>query len=327
MILLITNSVDTTSSEVCAWINCLGELFLRINSSDKETHRNFHIELDNTIHIDYVEDSDENVFHFSKVKSVWYRKMGKPHYNLEFNKSISKNTEDTINQHISIELLMLKQLIYQNNISIKSLGQADYSHYNKFTLLKIATKVGLNIPPTLITTSKDKLIQFANKHKKIITKCLGNGVFLSIDSLKYGLYTTLVSKDTLASLPVTLFPSLFQKYIEKQYEIRVFYLNGKCYSMAIFSQSDIQTEVDFRKYIANKPNRTVPYQLPEQLESKINELMDILNLNTGSLDFIRNKEGEYIFLEVNPTGQFKMVSYPCNYFLEKKVADFLCTQN
>ncbi len=51
--------------------------------------------------------------------------------------------------------------------------------------------------------------------------------------------------------------------------------------------------------------------------------MDKLDLNCGSIDMIVNTKNEFIFLEVNPVGQFGMVSEPCNYFLEKKVAEFL----
>ena len=46
-------------------------------------------------------------------------------------------------------------------------------------------------------------------------------------------------------------------------------------------------------------------------------------MNTGSFDFILTSEGEYVFLEVNPIGQFGMVSYPCNYYLEEKIVDLL----
>lgn len=44
--------------------------------------------------------------------------------------------------------------------------------------------------------------------------------------------------------------------------------------MAIFSQNDDQTKVDFRNYNINKPNRNVPFMLPNELESKIKLLMN-----------------------------------------------------
>ena len=51
--------------------------------------------------------------------------------------------------------------------------------------------------------------------------------------------------------------------------------------------------------------------------------MRLADLETGSLDLIYSKTGQYYFLEVNPGGQFSMVSIPCNYNLEKKVAEYL----
>ena len=38
---------------------------------------------------------------------------------------------------------------------------------------------------------------------------------------------------------------------------------------------------------------------------------------------IQSDKNELVFLEINPVGQFGMVSSPCNYYLEKKVASKL----
>jgi hypothetical protein len=43
-------------------------------------------------------------------------------------------------------------------------------------------------------------------------------------------------------------------------------------------------------------------------------------MNCGSLDLIYSIDNEFVFLEVNPVGQFGMVSKPCNYNLEKILA-------
>lgn len=52
--------------------------------------------------------------------------------------------------------------------------------------------------------------------------------------------------------------------------------------------------------------------------------MNKLNYSSGSIDLVVDKDDKYIFLEVNPVGQFGMVSYPCNYGLEKIIAKALC---
>ena len=122
------------------------------------------------------------------------------------------------------------------------------------------------------------------------------------------------------NIPSDFFPTLFQNEIEKAFEIRVFYLAGTCYSMAIFSQSNAKTTVDYRNYDFTKPNRNIPYKLPKEIECRIVDFMGYMNLDTGSLDFIYTTTGEHIFLEVNPVGQYGIVSRTCNYRLDKKLA-------
>lgn len=121
-------------------------------------------------------------------------------------------------------------------------------------------------------------------------------------------------------MPDTFFPSLFQKHIKKSADIRIFYLLGECYSMAIMSQENIKTRVDFRHYDEENPNINIPYELDTITKQKINILMNQIGLETGSIDMILTNDGKLIFLEVNPVGQFNMVSVPCNYNLEKKFA-------
>ena len=124
-------------------------------------------------------------------------------------------------------------------------------------------------------------------------------------------------------MPNIFFPSLFQVEVKKDYELRIFYLRGDFYAMAIFSQEYEMARTDFRKYSGEKPLKCVPYSLPDEIKKKLKKLMDMLSLNTGSIDMIVDTAQKYYFLEVNPSGQFGMTSEPCNYYLEKKIAQYL----
>ena len=53
------------------------------------------------------------------------------------------------------------------------------------------------------------------------------------------------------------------------------------------------------------------------------ELMKSLNLDNGSIDFVKTNDGKWVYLEINPVGQFGMVSEPCNYNLEREIAQEL----
>ena len=157
--------------------------------------------------------------------------------------------------------------------------------------------------------------------KQFITKVSSGHCLQYFDDFTIFNYAKLVEINK--SISDTFFPSLVQNYIPKKIELRIFYLEGEFFSMAIFSQKDNKTNIDFRNYNDDKPNRTVPYKIPKDVEQKLDLLMKTLGLNSGSIDMIVTPDNEYVFLEVNPVGQFGMVSYPCNYNLEKRIAEYL----
>lgn len=55
--------------------------------------------------------------------------------------------------------------------------------------------------------------------------------------------------------------------------------------------------------------------------------MHSIKLNCGSVDMVLTKDNQYIFLEVNPIGQFSQVSIPANYLIEKEIAKYLLYGN
>lgn len=59
------------------------------------------------------------------------------------------------------------------------------------------------------------------------------------------------------------------------------------------------------------------------MEIKVRAFMKEAKLNIGCLDIIRDETGRYVFLEVNPLGQYLSESAKCNYYLEKNIAEWL----
>ncbi|MEW7281031.1 grasp-with-spasm system ATP-grasp peptide maturase [Aquimarina sp. 2201CG1-2-11] len=195
------------------------------------------------------------------------------------------------------------------------------SQDQKLKQLEYAKKAGLQIPNTFITSSKKDLIDFYNCcHHTIITKGIESSASYTFGNISLEGYTEEVTKEFIDQLPNTFFPSLFQENIKKAYELRIFFLKDTFYSMAVFSQQNEQTKTDMRKYDDSFPNRTVPYILPLDIEQKLLEAMNALGLTTGSIDMIVDDNEGYCFLEVNPSGQFGMVSVPCNYYIEEAIA-------
>ncbi len=329
MILILSQSkFEPTTDRVIDWLAYYNAGYFRINgddiySKDAELSVNFGASVTS---IKCKKFFDLN---YSTFKVGWYRRWSLQEYNDGIVKSVSDvGNAIAISKYLSTDDMSLKHF-FLSFLTVKYWVTNPFKYnYPKSIILKEALGAGLLIPQTLITTSKKELTLFCEKHGEIISKDLSNGYYIIAPDLER-LYsqTKLLNKNDIDSLPSNFLPATFQKKIEKEYEIRTFFLNNECFSMAIFSQNDPKTQIDFRNYNHDNPNRQVPYKLPKDIEKKLTVLMNKLQLNNGSIDIIKSLQGDYIFLEVNPVGQFGMTSYPCNYQLEKKMAEYLITLN
>ncbi|QES87626.1 grasp-with-spasm system ATP-grasp peptide maturase [Rhizosphaericola mali] len=330
MILILSRVTDHSSTLVLEWLKSLKEDVIRING-DKPN--------DMTLLFCNLNENKTIIEHLGKeinlldFNSIWYRRRPLSIDNFLLNKNDSLNKRiffdnmDYQKGHIKKEIDTLINFIYYkiNSAGMFVLGDPNKGNLNKLEVLNMAQKVGLKIPQTYIISQKEQLIKLMENNSSFITKAMKDSVYLITKQFGYYTYTERITSSLIHKLPDSFPPSLIQQEITKKYEIRSFYLNGRFYSMVIFSQSNKKTEVDFRKYSHEKINRYVPFNLPDKIEKKLLILMnDELKLNTGSIDIIVDKNDNYIFLEVNPVGQFTMTSLPCNYLLEKKIAELLC---
>ncbi len=316
--IIFTQDYDHSSSLVMDWLDFYGASITRINGEDLTSEEyQVHLELSDETTQTSLYKQGVDVF-AKKVNRLWVRRdafQKNPHC---FDEDHKLQTE--IERHFRNEARALKRSLFRM-IDTPTLGDYFQMNVEKTDLLIRARNAGFSIPASLICSSKQSVLQFMKKQGQLITKPLAESIHLQAKSESVLVsYTEAITEERVKELPETFFPSLFQEQIDKAYELRVFYLDGSCYSMAIFSQLDQQTSVDFRKYNTRKGNRKVPYKLPEHVEESIAVLMKDIQLDTGSLDIIRAHDGRYVFLEVNPVGQFGMVSSPCNYHLEEKIA-------
>lgn len=337
MTLIVSLDGDQTTNQVCERFFLNKIYFDRlnvdnyINSDMDQNYRKPYLILDDldNILIGLSDECDSNLFFNKAYNCVWFRKPNIRLSNISVDNRINKTSKKLNSQFLAnkrSEHLQLFQFLLNRNIWKKQLGSLAKSSLNKLTILELAVKCNIKIPKSIICTNKKTLINFMNSiDAEVITKSIYEGISV-IDEDKgeiYSSYTVLLDKSNLEKIPNKFSPSLIQERIIKEVEIRSFYLNGKFYSMAIFSQNNIKTQVDFRHYDSDLPNRCVPFQLPKTIENKLAKLFKVIDLNTGSIDLIKTHQNDYVFLEINPVGQFGMVSYPCNYNLESKVYEFI----
>ncbi|MCC7533731.1 MAG: grasp-with-spasm system ATP-grasp peptide maturase [Bacteroidia bacterium] len=303
MILINIEEADPSLERIVDWLDYYKASYKLIN--ENQTELNFEtIELSNDCFI-----IKTNLVDLSMCKVYWNRRS----------LPIKVNTHNG-----AVYSAHQQELNYLNGFLNRILETNAVNRYqdnftNKLYNLYTAKKLGINIPDTIITQQKKSLINFYNEHNgRIINKAIDS---VSSFAQKNGSYfTTLVEDKEIEKCEENFPPSLFQECLEKRYEIRSFYFFGNFYSMAIFSQLDELTRIDFRNYNNEKPNRCVPYKLPKYIENKLDGLMHNLSLNTGSLDLVFTESNKYYFLEVNPVGMFSPLTWPLNYSIEKNIA-------
>lgn len=305
ILILSQSHLEGTTDHVCQWMDHLRIPYLRVNGED-------------FFDIQNLDDLPGN----NEMAAVWYRRKISSFpvkYRL---KQADFNTEYTLKRFLVDEFNSLHSLLFFTIDRHKWLNDPiSEDNLNKLHVLSLARQCGINIPFTEVVTTKAAIIHLLDKCNELIVKPVSECIFVEdADGEKYKMLTKTINKANLHLVPEKFFPSLVQEKIIKKFEIRTFYLDGECHSMAIFSQNNRKTKDDFRNYDNQRPNRTVPYKLPADLELKLEQLMKALRFRTGSIDLMVDMQGNYHFLEINPEGQFGMVSYPCNYYLEKKLA-------
>jgi ATP-GRASP peptide maturase of grasp-with-spasm system len=294
MILILSESHDISTFQVTEWLIHYKAKFIRINA-DTDIISNIHIittptGIDTTLYL------DGRTFSLSELTAYWYRRSGLPRiqHGVKAATVITETFTDTmvsnqVKTHLGNELKTIKRYIYDrlDQVPIK-IGSDRTASVNKVTVNHHALDVGLLIPDAIISTQPLALHAFASQQAITITKSIGDGLHAKGTTHGWSSYTEVVNTNALAALPYeSIFPSLLQKGIQKKYELRIFYLLGQFYSMAIFSQQNEQTSVDFRKYDKQKPNRNVPYLLPNGIQEKLTALMNKLKLETGSIEQIK----------------------------------------
>lgn len=321
IVLLSRQGLEPTTDDVIDWLDALGGEWIRLNGEDLAGRESFDIKLDGCCNDAEFRIAD-CVVRPKNVRAIWFRRWHLfrdfPVPDLE-----TPDLRSAVDRHLGREMRALTEVLYGLFSNAAWLTSPSETRVSKLAMLQLAAQAGLLVPSSLVTSRKTSLQAFKDRHGRIITKCVGDVEVFPHAGRSWGLYTAELTQADIDSTPEAFFPTLVQERVEKCYEVRAFFLGAEFYSMAIFSQDDAQTREDFRRYNLARPNRNVPYLLPDQTLVAARTFVRSAGLSTGSIDFVRTPDGRHVFLEVNPGGQFGFVSRHCNYFLEKRVARHL----
>jgi hypothetical protein len=175
----------------------------------------------------------------------------------------------------------------------------------KLPQLTLARSLGLEVPETLVTSDPDELLAFYRRFDgKIVTKTTAVGVDAFVKDGFSGYTRELRPRDLPFLHDIALCPVTAQAYVEKKLELRVTIVGEQLFAVEIHSQATRRTRIDWRNY----DDRHLTYRvhtLPAGVAAACVALRTSLGLLYAAIDLVLTPDGRYVFLEVNPNGQYQ----------------------
>lgn len=215
----------------------------------------------------------------------------------------------------------LLYVLLQDAFWVNPMAAMKFAEY-KVPQLAAAREAGLDVPETRFTNDPDEIRQFIREQGgRIAFKPFRAQPWVDGDQY-FMAYTTFITEEQLVKDELLMAaPAIYQEIVPKAYELRVTFMGERCFAAKVCSQDTRFGKVDWRK--AYGELRMEPYELPEAVAEKCRAVMRYFGMVFGCFDFIVTEDGRYVFLEVNPTGQFLFVESYTALPLGDAFAEFL----
>ncbi|MGA7733332.1 MAG: alpha-L-glutamate ligase, partial [Chloroflexia bacterium] len=195
-------------------------------------------------------------------------------------------------------------------------GADDAAHHKPYQWA-VAHEVGLTLPRTLVTNMPEAAREFVNEVG------VGRTIFKAfLASYEAWRETRLVESEDLERLDLVRYaPVIFQEYVEGV-DIRVTVVADQVFAAEIDARNT-SYPVDMRMVIGEAALK--PTKLPPKVHKQLLKLQRRLGLSYGAIDMRRTLDGEYVFFEVNPAGQWLFVEQRTGLPISQAVADLLAS--
>ena len=253
----------------------------------------------------------------AEVRAVWARKLWSPRMADDLDKSYRSMCVEESIAALEGFLDALHDARWVNDL------QRQRAAENKQRQLRLAASAGLRVPRTLVTNDPAAARQFfAETDGQTVAKLL-RPITVSMDAVTPFVYTSRVREEDLAGAETLRHsPMVFQELIPKAFELRVAYVAGETFAGALDASGTSRGQTDWRR-VAPEECRWQKAELPSEVASGLQVLMSELGLVFGAVDSICTPAGEYVFLEVNPGGEWGMLERELGLPISEAIAEAL----
>lgn len=250
------------------------------------------------------------------IDLAWYLRAGRPEPPNELSEVECRFTIDESNAAINSMMAVLPCKWVNKKDRIDALER------NKLYQQLIAAQCGFKVPQTTISNDADEVCSTFPNDNFLLLKTLSN---TRLDPKgQFFIYSQKMPKSDIAqaSKSIQRCPIFCQTYIEKAWEYRIMAIGKSILACKIDSQASEKTRIDWRHYDFENV-RHEHTTLPSLVAQNIKKFMTAVDIRYGAIDLIETPKGEFVFLEVNPSGQWQWIEHYASLPITSTIADML----
>lgn len=258
------------------------------------------------------------------IRSAWYRRPAAP----RMPEGVVAGAEGyCATQALETLRCMYEMLEGRWVVSPRALRLAEV----KTAQLERAHELGLLTPPTLISNEPNRCSAFRHQVGKCAVKAIRVEGVQHEERFWFPLTTVWESESAVEESSASYAPTVYQTYIEKALELRCVVVGSAVFAGSIDSQARPESVHDVRgralpeDAFIPRPERPryERFDLPESIGTALVTLVNSFGIHSASVDMILTPSGEYVFIELNPNGQWLWIEFDTGAPIAAEMANLL----
>jgi len=300
MILIVSSREDYTADFVVLQLTKMKIPFIRFNTEDfpSLSESSIRITTGKSPVLDWSLTVRGRRIELNQVSGIWYRRPRRPSLS-----QFSLGLDDGKWAQSECEAL-LRSLWETSDGVMVSTPSAIRRAEEKPLQLQIAAEAGMTIPESLISNDPELLKDAIIQGGSWISKPLWSGSYPDQNG-DLAIWCEDIDPTLITADPEELrvAPFILQRKVDKAFDSRVVMFGDVGFAFSIRQKGSAELLTDWR---AAEPSSLFyeGYPLPSDLQDQCSHVLAKLNLKFGAFDFAVLPNGEHIFLEVNPNGQW-----------------------
>ena len=309
MLLVVTNKTDLACDYLILRLKERGIPFIRLNTEDLGSRYHVDLCLSNSA-VGFELRFDRGLtLTPERIRAVYFRQPLTPHTP----NGTAASDKEFVRAEMTETLRSLWRLIDED----KWLNHPRrlWAASNKIEQLQVAVELDLNVPDSLVTSSAPSAREFYRRHHgHVICKAVKHG-FVHHQNTVTVATTQRISHDFFDNFHhYTPVPMLYQREIQKIFDVRVIVIRDHVFATAIHSQAHDETLVDWRVWdVCDFDLKHEAITLPDTVSNGCRRITQHYGLNYSAIDLAYSKDGRYYFFELNPNGQWAWIERKVGY--------------